>query len=209
MTPPASSPHRLPRATELAHDLISPRLRPGAVAVDATAGNGHDTLFLATRVGPAGRVHAFDIQAGAIEATRRRCEAAGVADRVRLWQACHSHMTVTLTGAGEIAGSVDAILFNLGYLPGGDKTTITRTGTTLTALSEALDWLVPGGLLTVVAYPGHPGGDEEADAVESWAAGLEQTAFVVAAYHFINQSTPPPRLVAVERRLPDPVSRPT
>ncbi|MBL9154022.1 MAG: class I SAM-dependent methyltransferase [Verrucomicrobiales bacterium] len=207
MMPPSPLPNRLPRATELAHGLIATRLGPGAIAIDATAGNGHDTVFLADRVGPDGRVHAFDIQAAAITVTRQRCESAGVADRVRLWQACHSLLGEELRQAGEATESAGAIMFNLGYLPGSDKSCLTRADTTLAALRKALDWLAPGGLLTVVAYPGHAGGDEETAAVETWSAGLDQAAFAVATYRFLNQTNPPPRLVAVERRLPDPASR--
>lgn len=153
------------RPTQLAHEAVSRVLRPSETAIDATAGNGHDTLFLARLVGSAGKVVAFDLQRAAIDSTRRRLEEAGVAERVELHCESHTHMA---TWAG--AGSVGAIMFNLGYLPGADHSLITVAPYTLLALEAAVDLLRPGGVLTVVCYPGHPGGDEEAAAVREWAA---------------------------------------
>lgn len=189
-----NSPDRLPRATELAHRLLADRLRPGDAAIDATAGNGHDTVFLAKAVGPGGIVTAFDLQREAIDATRRRCEVEGVADRVRLIEGCHSRLAV----AG--IGCCRSVTFNLGYLPGGEKALITRPETTLAGLEAALDRLAPGGLITVVAYAGHPGGAEECAAVEEWAAGLDQESYSVSVYRFLNQANDPPRLIAIDRR---------
>ncbi|MCB1093584.1 MAG: methyltransferase domain-containing protein, partial [Verrucomicrobiae bacterium] len=85
-----SSKPRLPRATEMAHRLLAERLRPGDLAIDATVGNGHDTVFLAEAVGQAGQVIGFDIQPIAIEATRHRLSEAGLSDRVELHTECHS-----------------------------------------------------------------------------------------------------------------------
>lgn len=190
----SENPRRLPRATELAHRFISECLEPEDFSIDATAGNGHDTLFLAGRAGAMGGVFAFDVQPEAIAATRARLEAANLADRVALFQQCHSRL-------GEVVEvDVKAAMFNLGYLPGGDKRKITTTATTLQALEEALVRLVSGGRITVVVYPGHPGGDAEAAAVDHWAAGLDQGAYGVASYGFLNQAKAPPRLVVIERR---------
>jgi tRNA1(Val) A37 N6-methylase TrmN6 len=143
------------------------------VALDATAGNGHDTLFLARSVGPEGEVHALDVQAPAITATHKRLEAAGVANRVRLHQVGHEALPDPIPAAER--GRLRAVMFNLGYLPAGDKTLITRGTTTLPALAAAGALLAPGGRLTVVAYPGHPGGAEETEAVVGWVRdGLPQ-----------------------------------
>lgn len=151
------------RATVVAQRRVAEVLGEGDLAVDATAGNGHDTLFLAGRVGVSGRVLAFDIQRAAIDSARRRIEAAGLAGRVGWF--CESHALMAERAA---AGSVAAVMFNLGYLPGGDHAVITRGEETLRALDAALGVLRPGGVLTVVGYPGHPGGDEEARAVRGW-----------------------------------------
>lgn len=151
------------RPTQQAHEAVAAVLRPGDLAVDATAGNGHDTCFLAEGVGPGGRVVAFDIQAEAVEATRRRLREAGLDERVEVLGESHARI------AGRVPAGVGAVMFNLGYLPGGDHGIITRTAETLEALEAAAGLLRPGGVLTVVCYPGHPGGEEEAAAVAGWA----------------------------------------
>ncbi len=184
---------RLPRATDEAHRFLREILAPGDRCVDATAGNGHDTLFLAKCVGAGGEVFAFDVQPEAIESTRARLEAAGCAERVRLFQTCHSRI-------GEsVEGAVKAVMFNLGYLPGGDKNRITRPDTTLAAIEAASVLLEPGGRMTVVVYPGHAGGDVEAEAVEQWARSLDQGMFGVAAYRFLNQANLPPFLIVISK----------
>ena len=53
-----------------AHYLVQKVLKPGDWAIDATAGNGKDTLFLAKTVTKSGQVFAFDIQDQALEMTR-------------------------------------------------------------------------------------------------------------------------------------------
>lgn len=151
------------RPTQHAHEVVQSVVRPGETVVDATAGNGHDTLFLAQCVGERGRVVAFDVQEAAIASTRRRLADAGVGERVELWGESHASM------ARRVAPGVAAVMFNLGYLPGGDHGRITRTEETLPALAAAVSLLRPGGVVTVVCYPGHPGGEEEAAAVRIWA----------------------------------------
>lgn len=154
------------RLTEIAHTLLTDQVRAGDLAIDATAGNGHDTAFLAAKVGASGRVIAIDIQEDALAATRARLEAAGLADRVELIQSDHAEHLKAWRNSH--AGSAAAILFNLGYLPGGDKSIKTRAEGTAPALEAAHELLRPGGLLSVTAYRGHPGGPEEASVVETW-----------------------------------------
>jgi predicted methyltransferase len=178
------------RPTAQAHREVAAVLRSGELAVDATAGNGHDTVFLAERVGPAGRVLAFDIQAAAIEATRARLAAAGLAERVGLVLGSHGDL------AEHVApGTVAAAMFNLGYFPGGDHGVITRRAETLRALDAALLALRPGGILTVVCYPGHPGGEEESEAVVDWSAALDPLSFAVAVFRHAGTVKPAPFLV--------------
>jgi hypothetical protein len=163
------------RLTRLAHDAVRATLAPGAFAVDATAGNGHDTLFLAQAVGPGGRVLAFDIQAAAIRATRARLEAHGCAEQVDLVEGCHSALAGMLPGGRPIR----AAMFNLGYLPGSDKQSITGFATTQPALEACLAGLDQQGIVSVMAYRGHPRGDEEADAVAAFFGGLPGQHFSV------------------------------
>ena len=186
---------RFPRATELAHELVAGRLRPGDRAIDATVGNGYDTVFLAERIGPEGRVFGFDLQAEAIASAEHRIAGAGFTDRVELHFCGHESMAGHLP-EGE---SFQAVMFNLGYLPGGDKTSVTRPESTVAAIRVAVELLEPGGILTIVIYTGHEGGQEEAAAVESCCAGLEQERFSVIRYGFLNQRNQPPYLIAVER----------
>ncbi len=183
--------NRFPRALELAHTLVRSRLGAGHRAVDATAGNGHDTLFLASLVGSSGQVLALDVQEDAVRATRARCAAL---DQVRVMLAGHETM------ARQFGEQVRAVMFNLGYLPGGEKTVITRPETTLAALGAAVEMLEPGGIVTVVLYTGHEGGREETDAVLGWAQTLDQARFTSIHYRFLNQRHGPPELLAVERR---------
>jgi 16S rRNA C1402 N4-methylase RsmH len=153
-----------PPLTDIAHRAWAPFLRPGAWAIDATAGNGHDTEFLARAVAPDGRVFAIDIQESAVKATGKRLEGAGLLDRVTLVREDHSRMRNVL--ACGIRARIDLICFNLGYLPHGNKAITTCLETTLPALHESLLLLNPAGALSVIAYRGHEGAQEEAEIVE-------------------------------------------
>ena len=151
------------RLVDKAHEFLGEALSEGDLAIDATAGNGNDVAFLAEQVGNSGKVYAFDLQKEAIEATARLLKEKGV-ENVELHQCGHETMDAVLPS--EIMGQVAAVTFNLGYLPGGDKSVVTQTTTTRLALRTAMDLLRPGGLLVVVAYRGHTGGPEECDAVK-------------------------------------------
>lgn len=138
----------------------------GAVVVDATAGNGFDTQFLAERVGPDGLVIAIDIQPCAIERAGLLLGQKNLSFRTLLSVGDHANLKHIV--APKYWGEIACIMFNLGYLPSGDKTVITRKGTTISALMAAASMLRPAGLLTVIAYVGHAGGREEAEAVAQW-----------------------------------------
>lgn len=154
-----------------AHAHIRSLLKPGDAAVDATAGNGHDALFLADCIQPGGRLWAVDIQAIAIEATRQRLAAEGRLEGVTLMQANHAELLNLIPTAFH--GKVRVIVFNLGYLPGGNKACITLPHSTLSALSASLSLLAPGGLLSVMVYPGHKGGAAEAQVILDWLTTLD------------------------------------
>ncbi len=195
----ASATGGLPSAVRWAQLLLEDRLRPGDWVVDATLGNGHDTLFLCRQVGPGGHVFGFDVQAAAVEATRARLAAAGVpGECFTLFHLGHERLGEALPT--EAKGRLAAVMFNLGYLPGSDKQCITRTATTLAAVTQALEWLRPGGLLTVAVYPGHEGGAEEARELAVWAAGLEPRAFEVQHLRPVNRAASPPECWVVWKR---------
>lgn len=177
---------------ETCHLLVASRVEKGSTVVDATAGNGHDTHFLARLVGKEGVVHAFDIQQTALDSTRRRLKAANLASRVRLHQRDHAEM------AAVIAGPVQAVMFNLGYLPGGNKDIVTEHHTTLRALSTALLLLAPGGVLSLVTYSGHDEGSEEA-AVCQWCQQLP-AAHPVLSVSLCNRPQRPPKLWFITKR---------
>ncbi|MGZ9583498.1 class I SAM-dependent methyltransferase [Paenibacillus marinisediminis] len=185
-----------------AQQIVKERVHPGDLAVDATMGTGVDTLYLARLVGERGQVAAFDIQAQAAELTRRRLiDALGpdAAARVDLRIASHAAMQEALPPAWR--GQTAAVMFNLGYLPvaEADKAVMTEPSTTLEALEGALALLRPGGVLSVVLYPGHEGGDREAAAVEAWAAGLPAHVGQAVVYRML-QRPHAPYVIGVEKR---------
>ena len=159
--------------TKLAHSIVRRAVRLGDTVVDATAGNGHDTVFLAVCTGPSGHVHAIDIQPEAIQSTRSKLESESVAN-VTLHQEDHSKVLKSSLASSEVVG---AIMFNLGYLPGGDKQRTTSGSTTTAAIAAGVSLLKPGGVMTVIAYRGHAGGQEEARAVEEWSRNNQAPSF--------------------------------
>ncbi|ATX80126.1 Putative rRNA methylase [Mariprofundus aestuarium] len=155
------------------HKSLLARIKDGATCIDATAGNGFDTLFLASHTGEAGHTYAFDIQQQAIDNTKKRLAEADLLDRVTLIHAGHESMLEHVPETDH--GKVDIIVFNLGYLPRTDKSVITHEPTTLQALNSSLKLLSSRGHISILAYPGHPGGREEAEAVKTWAKHLPAT----------------------------------
>ena len=182
-----------------AHNLIRDVLHTGAIAVDATVGNGHDTLFLVEQVSPSGRVFGFDIQLAAIESTRAKvgshCNVSQLPDRLTLIQASHADMSDKIPA--HYHGNISAIMFNLGYLPGGDKSIITRTDSTVTALNSASRILSSNGIITVLAYPGHQGGDLETDQVKNWCEQLDEDQFKISIIYSSENKESAPKLFAI------------
>jgi ubiquinone/menaquinone biosynthesis C-methylase UbiE len=175
--------------TELAHDYLTKHLHHGDLAIDATAGNGHDTLKMAELVGPDGRVVAIDIQASAISATSLRLSDADQLARCELIEGDHAN---TLEGlANEHSNQAAAITFNLGYLPGSDKSIQTTPASTLTALDAAARLLKSGGILLVTAYRGHEGGLAESESVAQWMHVKEAQGWEVESHEPKANRIPP------------------
>ena len=183
-----------PRPTRLAQQMVGECLGEGDVAIDATAGNGHDTRFLAGCVGSSGRVLAFDVQEAALRSSRVRLREASLEERVELHLASHARM-------GEFAavGSVAAVMFNLGYLPGEDHALATEAEETLRALDAAANVMKSGAVLSVVCYPGHPQGGREATNVERWMNERAADAWRVAKYAMIGTKAPAPFLMLARK----------
>jgi len=181
------------RATDLAHLLLRQILKPGDWTVDATLGNGHDALFLCDEVDETGRVFGFDIQEAALSESRQRLQRR---PQIELIHAGHEQLADRLPEAAR--GRIAAAMFNLGYLPGAAREITTQAETSLAGLAQALDFLKPGGLVTVVLYTGHPGGSDEAAAVLAFAETLTHP-FCATHFRRVNAVRPAPELLAIER----------
>ena len=176
-----------PRPTALAQEILRSIILPGDLVIDATAGNGHDTAFLAECVGPEGKVLAFDVQLEALDSARARVGGAGW---VEFFHQSHGKM-----GEHAAVGTVALVMFNLGYLPGQDHAITTESSGTLAALEVAAHLLKPGGVLSVICYPGHPAGATEAAAVEGWLTAQTANGWRVARYGAVGTQRPAPFLL--------------
>lgn len=176
-------------------ELLSKVIETGDIAIDATVGNGHDTAFLAKQVGDSGHVYGFDIQTQAIMNTREKLEVEHLLKRVTLIQDSHHKLQDYLADI-KIKGA----MFNLGYLPGGDKSIVTVPETTIQAVQWLTEALESGGLIVVIVYPGHPEGKVESDAFLHYVSTLDQHQFSVLNYEFVNRQNNPPYLIAIEKR---------
>jgi len=166
----------------------------GDTVIDATVGNGNDTLYMANLIGDEGKVYGFDIQKTAINRTKQALEKAGFNNRVTLINSGHETMDE------YVKEKVKLVVFNLGFLPKGDKKITTLPGTTIMAMEKSLKLLVDNGLLLIISYIGHSGGLEEKEAVENYLKELNQKEYNVLKYKFINQINNPPILYGVEKR---------
>lgn len=167
----------------LTHRVMAEHIRPGDFCIDATAGKGRDTLFLCRLVGETGRVLAMDIQADAVAQTTALLAENGVADRARVVQACHSRL-------GEYADpeSVDGIMFNFGWLPGGDHTVFSGPDTSIAAIKVGLELLKPGGVMTLCIYYGRENGTAERDALLQFLPTLDNRRYTVIRGDFVNRT---------------------
>jgi hypothetical protein len=183
----------------VAHNLIRDVLCPGDIAIDATVGNGHDTLFLVEQVSPAGRVFGFDIQQAAIDSARVKAGAHCklLPECLTLIHASHADMSEKIPL--QYHGKISVCMFNLGYLPGGDKSIITQTGSTLTAINIASRLLSGNGIITVMAYPGHQGGDLETDQVNNWCKHLDEDQFKISVIYSPENKESAPRLFVIRK----------
>ena len=186
--------YELRSARFLAADILSRAVQPGDAVIDATMGNGHDTLFLCRLVGESGRVYAFDVQKDAVENTRKRLKDAGVLDRAELFCLGHENMEKTAPGP------VSAVVFNLGWLPGGDHSVTTCWETTKTAVESALRLLAPLGVLVICAYPGHAEGDRERIALSEFLASLPPQQFNVLHHRFLNAGPGAPECFVAQKQ---------
>lgn len=137
--------------------ICSENITKNDFVVDMTVGNGNDTLFLANI---SKKVFGFDIQNIAIENTKKLLKENNV-DNYELFNISHDKINDVLK---EYKNKIKIILFNLGYLPCGDKSFTTNHETTLNAVKNSLSMLCDNGLILIVFYP-HPEGKLEAHVV--------------------------------------------
>lgn len=179
-----------------AHQKMAVYLKAADYAIDATMGNGYDTVFLAEKVGQQGKVYAFDLQSLALTATDARLGDKGLSERVKLIHGNHKDLARYL--ADDKVESVRCIVFNLGYLPGSDKIIQTSPQSTVQALNSALSSLQKPGIISVLAYTEHIGGRQEAEAVKEWALVLDKQQYrvTIEVPPVVKQS--PPELILIE-----------
>lgn len=170
---------------ELHKYFILNHLREGDVAVDFTMGNGHDTEFLSKTVGATGHVYAFDIQKPALESTARRLAEAGCPQNYTLIHASHQYVK------DYVKVPIKAGMFNLGWLPGGDKTITTMRESTMPALEAAIDLMDRDAVLNVAVYPGHAEGDAEGNMICEYLAGLSRHKVCATKVKILNSPTSP------------------
>lgn len=187
----------LQTALHFSHSLLEEILQPGDHVIDATMGNGYDTVFMAEKIGKTGHVYSFDVQKEALLSTKSKLTEQDLLDRTSLFLQGHE----TLGTVVDEAQPIKADIFNLGYLPKSDKSVITLPETTRTAMEEILKRLVPRGRMILVVYYGHEGGEKELDMVQDYCQSLPQEKYNVLKYQFINQKNNPPILYCVEKKV--------
>ena len=186
--------YELKSARFIAADSLRRFLRCGDTAIDATMGNGHDTQLLCELVGDEGHVYAFDIQEQAVENTRNRLKEAGLLDRATLFCQGHEHMRE------YISGPVQAVVFNLGWLPGGDKRVTTHWETTQSAVSQALFLLDREGICVICVYPGHEAGDYERAKLTEYLSALRPQESNVLHHRFLNAGPGAPECFIIQKQ---------
>lgn len=209
------------QTTELAMHIVRAYVKPGDAVVDATCGNGKDTLALA-QMNPA-RLYAFDVQEGAVRETIKLLEENGFGDRladsgkgnpadegftgcrIAVRQLAHENLSEFFQNeegaeAQETANPLTAVVFNLGYLPGGDKLITTKVETTIKAVQDAMELIQKDGLVCITMYSGHPEGKKEKAALLEFAGQLDSAKWHCAYISMPNQKNDPPEILLITRK---------
>lgn len=168
----------------LEKSLISPHVKKGGTVVDFTMGNGHDTLWLSNAVGDEGKVYAFDIQQDALESSKKLLESE---NRNNVTLILDSHSNVKNYVKEEICAG----LFNLGFLPGGDKSITTMVETTIPAIKAGIELLAPDGGLLIAVYPGHAEGTREGEFIEEMLSTYDRRQICCSKFRIVNSPTSP------------------
>lgn len=186
----------LKQPLRFSHEILKETIISGDTVIDATAGNGNDTVLLAQLVGPYGKVVAFDIQEEAIKNTKDKLLLTGQNAQVDLVQDGHENLDKYLK-SDEV---ISAVTFNLGYLPKGDKNITTKPETTIEAIKKSLEILRKQGIVSIMVYSGHDGGLEEKNIIDEFVVELPQEEYNVLTYKFVNQVNHPPYLYLIQKK---------
>lgn len=178
------------RIIEFAHDIIKNCVNNEDVCVDMTIGNGNDTLFLSSICK---FVYGFDIQQIALDNTSKLLKD-NQKSNYQLFLSSHDNVDKF------IKEEIKAFIFNLGYLPKGDKNITTNYVSTINAINKALSLLKINGVIVLVIYPGHHEGSIESNEVKKYVSTLNQKQYDVVSYNFINQINNPPYVIVIERK---------
>ncbi len=166
-------------------------ISPGDVVIDATAGNGNDTLKLCNAVGKNGKVYAFDIQKSALNSTKKLLDDNGL--NALLIHDSHSNLDF------YIKEKVKGVIFNLGYLPGGDHTIQTKGITTTEAIEKSLNILDDDGFICITVYYGKNSGTEEKDILMEYLKHINHKKYTVLVHDFYNRPNNPPLTVVITK----------
>lgn len=186
----------LTKFTKVNADILFKYISEGDIVVDATAGNGHDTLSLTQLVGNKGKVYAFDIQKEAIENTKALLEKNNLLlDNIQLIQDSHSVMDEYIQEQ-----DVQGIVFNLGYLPKGDHNITTIADSTILALEKGLELLKTNGIISILIYHGHEQGKVEKERLIEFGQSLDSKKYHVMMFQLMNQTNDPPCLMFITKK---------
>lgn len=160
--------------------------------IDATCGNGFDTLFLCKLAGVNGHVKAFDIQQQAIERTTSLLNSNLEFKNYEI--ILDSHELIPK----YISCNIDTVVFNLGYLPFSDKTVATKWDTTVAAIQNIMPYLKDNGKIFITTYITHDTG-EEIKEIFKFLSSLDKSKFNVLHINLINKENTPPELFIIEK----------
>jgi len=180
---------------QLAHHIWNILLKENDSVIDTTCGNGKDSLILASLLSQKGGAKLFciDIQEQALLNTKALLEEK-VPQFLHKVEFLHtSHELLPLS-------SPKLIVYNLGYLPKGDKSLTTQVKSTLLSVQNALEILLPGGALSIMCYPGHPEGLKEEIELKKLFNTLPPTSFSVTHCEWSNR-TSSPSLIIVQKSI--------
>lgn len=176
--------------TDWIHQVLDGFLKEGDCCIDATMGKGGDTYYLCRKTGESGKVYAFDVQEDALRQTKEKLDKHEMSAELILDG--HEHMKSYVKET-----EVSCIMFNLGYLPGGDHNLATKTTTTIQAIEAGFDLLKTGGIMSICIYSGGDSGFEERDGVLEYLSKLDDRKYFIARQDFPNKKNNPPMPVFI------------